>query len=142
MVMTVNVSVDYDHHDGSDPAASYVVFRLNRQDYDGGVIVPVRDHVIALDTLGQGTVALWPNSRGTSGSTYTVQYHGDGRFVETKRGIYVNETAAAQTLSDLMQVANLAADIGIPMGAILTQSEFDGMTLPRPEGVYLISVPA
>lgn len=68
---TVTVSISTQQVLGTALPRGRVTFRLTGPDVDGALVVPTAVSV-RLDANGEGSVQLWPNSRGTNGTQYTV----------------------------------------------------------------------
>lgn len=58
--------------DGSPAVGLHVSAVLDQPDSDAGSVVPVRSIRGTSDAAGECTLSLWPNSRGTAGSHYSV----------------------------------------------------------------------
>lgn len=104
-----------------------VVFRLNKPDVDviDDASIGTAPVIVSADGLGEIAVNLWPNSRGSKGSAYSVKlYYQDGV-----------STGAVEVDFGLMQVPVDGGDIAdflsvgvVPDGVIistLTQGEYD-----------------
>lgn len=53
-------------------AGARIICRLSAQEYDGGLVVPILTYA-ETNSAGVATFALWPNSRGTLLTTYTIR---------------------------------------------------------------------
>jgi hypothetical protein len=100
---TVTVSIAAHLVVGNALPNGRVRFELTAPDVDGGIVVPQAASV-SLDVNGEGSIALWPNSRGTQGTQYRVEIY--------DRKNRLQESALAtvpQANCDLHDIIDLAA---------------------------------
>lgn len=90
-----------------------VTATLSAQEIDGGMVVPTSVSAIT-GAAGTCTLALWPNSRGSLGSTYTISVKLDaqGSAVITASGIAVPADVSAN-LEDLIEQGATEAVPGV-----------------------------
>lgn len=76
--------------------------RISASDRDSGLVVPA---VVRAKTsvTGEAVLELWPNSRGSAGTTYTVKVSGPGIKTQRYEGVSVPDQASA-VLSDLVDL--------------------------------------
>lgn len=124
---------------GAAPASGYLKFILDGYDTDGGQIVAPAAVRADIGAGGQFSAALWPNARGGRGSRYGVMLGlltAGNQPVEVSLGsISVPESATPVELEDLLVLPVLP---GFTATVVLTQAEFDALTTPNPNTLYLI----
>lgn len=123
-VTTVNVTGPVEAPDATGVDGATIRFTLNRVDVDtvDGVTIYPEAKAATLDSGGDFTQALWPNSRGQMGSKYSVVMYAGG--AETPLGkISVPEDGAPHGLEDLL-AAGEPAPGAVYMG-LITQEQYD-----------------
>lgn len=123
-VTTVNVTGPVEAPDATGVDGATIRFTLNRVDVDtvDGVTIYPEAKAATLDSGGDFTQALWPNSRGQMGSKYVVVMYAGG--AETPLGkISVPEAGAPHGLEDLL-AAGEPAPGAVYMG-LITQEQYD-----------------
>jgi len=74
-LVTVNVTATINDQAGAPVAGAKIVVKLDREEVDGGYVVPKLQE-FTTDASGVAVMALWPNARGSTESTYLVRaYH-------------------------------------------------------------------
>jgi len=123
-VTTVNVTGPVEAPDATGVDGATIRFTLNRVDVDtvDGVTIYPEAKAATLDSSGDFTQALWPNSRGQMRSKYSVVMYAGGS--ETPLGkISVPEDGAPHGLEDLL-AAGEPAPGAVYMG-LITQEQYD-----------------
>lgn len=135
-ITTVTINCDVGMADASEFTASQIEFTLSEPDYDAASndSIPAATTVVTLDASGVGAASLWPVTRGTRNSHYSVVLVGsrtiNGRVTSerfTLGRIQPPATGGPFALADLLAQSSG----GIVVGSMIYDSLADAVAAAR-----------